>query len=194
MIFDIIIILIFLAAIWRGWHRGGIKAIFSLLTYILSFAIAFGCRNFITDWAMKLPFATKISAWASSGASAAIGEASKLPIISDGITSGAGNLTYLILQILSIIIVFFIVSIILGLIAKLLTKIIKFVHLGFVNRILGGAIGIINGYILAYIITLIAFAISSFIPGLAHNLNASYFAHHLPNPITLLRNIFGGLF
>jgi len=194
MIFDIIIILIFLSAIWRGWKKGGIKTVFSLLTFIISFAIAFGCRNFLATWAMKLPFATKISEWASNGASSAVGEISKLPIISSGISNGANGLTYLILQILSIIVIFVIVSVVLGIVAKILTKIIKFVHLGFVNRILGGLLGIINGYIFAYIVTLIAFALSGWIPGIAHSLNASYFANHLPNPITLLSNIFGGLF
>ena len=194
MIFDIIIALIFLSAIWHGWRKGGITAIFGLLTFIISFAVAFGFRNIITDWAMKLPFAAKISEWAASGASSAVGQASKLPIISNGITSGAENLTHIILQILSIIVVFLIVSIILGIIAKILTKIIKFIHLGFVNRILGAVVGILNGYIFAYIITLIAFAISGWLPIIAQSLNVSYFAHHLPNPITLVSNIFGGIF
>ena len=194
MIFDIIIILIFITSIWRGWKRGGIKSIFSFLTFIISFAIAFGCRNWIATWAMKLPFAAKISEWASNGASAAVGEASKLPIISSGISSGAENLTYLILQIISIIVVFLIVSIVLGFVAKLLTKIIKFVHLGFLNRILGAIVGALSGYIIIYIITLIAFALSGWIPAIAHSMNGSMIVNKLPNPITLLGNIFGGLF
>ena len=194
MIYDLILLLLFLAAIFRGWHKGGIKTLFSLLTYIISFAIAFGCRNIIANWAMKLPFAAKISEWVNSGASAAVGEASKLPFISGGITTGANSLTYFILQIISVIAVFIIVAIILGIIAKILTAVINFIRLGFLNRILGAVLGAVNGYIIIYIFTLIFFAISGWFPWIAKIMVGSHFANNLPNPISLIGNLLNKIF
>ena len=189
MIYDIVIILLFLLSISRGIHRGGIKSIFGVLTFIISFAIAFGCRNFLANWALKLPFAEKIATWAEYGASTVVGEASKLPFISGGIESGATTLTYFILQVISIITVFLIVAIILGFLAKALTAIVRFIQLGFVNRILGGILGALSGYIIIYIITLICFALSGLVPGIATALIGSNLAHNLINPITLIGNI-----
>jgi len=194
MIFDIILILIFLAAIFRGWHKGGIKTLFSFLTYIISFVIAFSCRNWLAGLAMKLPFAAKISEWVNSGASAAVGEASKLPFISSGITTGANSLTYFILQIIAVIAVFIIVAIILGIIAKILTAVINFIQLGFLNRILGAVLGALNGYIIIYIFSLIFFAISGWFPWIAKIMIGSHFANNLPNPINLIGNIIGKIF
>ena len=194
MIFDILIILIFLLAIFRGWHKGGIKTLFSFLTYIISFAIAYSCRNWMATWAMKLPFAAKISEWVNSGASTAVGEASKLPFISGGIASGADSLTYFIMQIISVIVIFIIVALILGIIAKILTKVINFIQLGFLNRILGAILGAFKGYIIVYIFSLIFFAISGWFPWLANIIIGSHFANNLPNPISLIGNLIGRFF
>jgi len=189
MIYDIIIILLFLLCIYRGWHRGGIKAIFSFLTYLISFIIAFSCRNFLANIFLNLPFAQKINDWVISGASETFGEASQLPFISSGIANGAENLTYFVLQIISIVIIFVIVAIILSVISKILTKILKILNLGILNKILGGVIGLIKGYILIYIISLAAFALSGWWPWLAKSMIGSVLINNLQNPITLFNNI-----
>ncbi|MCL2739623.1 MAG: CvpA family protein [Oscillospiraceae bacterium] len=189
MIFDIIIISLFVFITWRGWHKGGIKTVFGFLTYLVSFIIAFSCRNFFANFFMQFPFAQKINDWVTSGMNETFGEASKLPFISSGLAEGAENLTFLILQIISIIIVFVIVALVLGLVARILTKIIKVLRLGILNRVLGGIVGAAKGYILIYIITLLSFSISGWWPWLAKSMIGSLLINNLQNPITLFTNI-----
>ena len=189
MLFDLIIILIFLSSVTHGWYRGGIRAIFSFLTYLISFVIAFSCRNLLATIFLNMPLGKEIGDWVSNSMGTVFDEASKLPFISSGIADGAENITYFILQVISILIIFLIVAIILSFIAKILTKIIKIIKLGFLNKILGGIIGAIKGYILIYIIALVCFVLAGWWPWLAKSMVGSYLANNLQNPITLFTNI-----
>lgn len=75
---------------------------------------------------------------------------------------------------LSFILIFVVIILIARFLAKLLTKILSWVMLGWLNRIGGGAIGLLKGLILASIISLILGFISTPIPTLSAAINESH--------------------
>ncbi|MDR1101853.1 MAG: CvpA family protein [Clostridiales bacterium] len=190
MIFDIILIIIFALAILRGWQKGFIRMAFGAVSLILAIIISFCFRTPIANFAMTLPFAQKISDAISNTASDAAGEWSNLSFVSDAMNTQVSSLTYIIVQILSVCAVLLIVFILLRILSGFLTGFMRLVHLTFLNRIAGMAIGVVNGYILIFLVTMGCFAVSVFVPWLGAAMSASFLANNLPNPISLFMNLF----
>ncbi|GHV16787.1 hypothetical protein FACS189425_01710 [Clostridia bacterium] len=189
MFFDFLLVAIFALALLRGWRKGFITMAFGAASLIIALVISFSMRESITKFAMTLPFAQKISEAIAKSAHDFSGGLANLPFVSSALDSQANTLTYTIVQVLSIIAVFVVVFVVLGLLSKFLNSLIRFVHLNFINRIAGLAIGIINGYILMCLFSMLFFALGAIVPQLNGFMTNSFLAHNLPSPLKLLNGL-----
>lgn len=189
MLLDVILIIIFLFCIWRGWHKGLISTVFSIIKFALPLIIAIFFRTPLTNWAMTLPLAEKVSIAVASRASDLTNGATDLSLVSAATTSSVHAITYSIMQAISILAVFLLTSIICLILSRFLTIMANTLKLKAINKLGGIAFGAIKGYLVVYVTALLALAAVGLFPGFGTITLNSYFIKNLPNPLELIYKI-----
>jgi len=185
MVLDIILILVFILTVWRGFRKGFISAILKFACFIVAGLLCYFFRDTIGDFAMKLPLATRIGEMVKNALINNAGKISEIPFIGEGLINTAESITRIIVTIIACLVIFIILVVIFNLLAKLLRKILKAIKLGFLDDILGGVLGAVNGYIIVYVIILAMTALAP-ISSMAYNaITKSMLVYFIPNPIEL---------
>ena len=166
------IILIILIFFIIGWKNGLIKAIFDLLSFFIVIAFTWALYPGVSKLLMKTPLFTIINNWANMSIKDNILFTKTLPDffndlplfvknsiyvtskISENsfLASASDALTVLTINVISIIILYILLTILTKIIKKCAKNINKIVLIGFVNRILGGFLGLIQGVLVSYLI------------------------------------------
>lgn len=189
MLLDVILIIIFLFCVWRGWHKGLITTVFSIVKFALPLIIAIFFRTPLTNWAMTLPLADKVSIAVASRASELTNGATDLSLVSAATAGSVHAITYSIMQAISILAVFLLTSIICFIISRFLTVIANTLKLKPVNKIGGLVFGAIKGYLVVYVVALLALAAVGLFPSFGTVTLNSFLIKSLPNPLELIYRI-----
>jgi len=190
LVFDLILVLIFVFLLWRGWRKGLIRMALNLACLIVALFITFFARDAITNLAMRLPFAERLTERVQEGVDTVTYGIANLPFVSGAIDTVVYSAAFIIMQIIVMVIVFAIATLLLGLLARLLQRLLSIVKLGFLDRSIGLVLGGLKGYIIVYFVTLGAFALSIFWPWLARTMLGSALAGNLINPLALIAMLF----
>lgn len=205
---SILIDIILVAVIWitsvKGYKKGLVKTVYSLVAFIAAAIITALFYKDIVEYLMSLTFIRDIvaklnqnitdSIIASTGSSLAMpvwmGDTITYSVQAAGI-SAAGKLVEIIIMIATVVITFLLVKLILGLLVGILDTIMKLPILDTINRT-GGLLG---GLIKGVLIVLISFGIISMFVAAdkyqyIHNaINETYVAKYFYNNNILMRLI-----
>lgn len=167
-----IIILVIIALFFiRGWKNGLIKSVFDLFSFFIVGILTWLLYPSLTSILMDTPLYDAINKWILSGVDKSDFFEKTLPdffsdlpafmresalagaetTLQSSVASIAEALTVLAVNVISIIALFITLSIIAFFIKKLGTFINKIVIVGAVNRVLGGAFGLVQGLFICYI-------------------------------------------
>ncbi|WP_461246617.1 CvpA family protein [Treponema sp. R6D11] len=181
MILDIILIVIFLGCVTRGWHKGGIASILKLLSIVISFALVFFFRDAITDIAMKTPLGNLVKGKVAGSANAYLTH----PLFGGIIAQGAKNISRVVVMVVAMVISFFVLWFALSFVAKILTGVLGFLKLGVFNKTVGALFGAANGYICVYVTMLITMALSPIVSWIHGLTSSSSLINIIPSPLAL---------
>ena len=176
MIFDLILVLIFLSSVLLGWRKGLIKSILNLFGTLISFGIAYLLWSNVAGVVSKTAIGRSISDFANKivdGLDLAK-FVSSLPIpkaLVSMVTAGAEEalppvLAQFFVSGISMLIVFVSVMIILRIAAFVLVTIFKLPVLNFFNKIGGILIGALSGWLWCYLFIMLSTFLIPFVPPL----------------------------
>ena len=181
--FDIILILIILFTIWRGWKRGAIMTLLKLFSYILALVIVFFARNPITDFAMN----TGLAGFVRSNLVKENADLPKLPFVGDIVTSMAEGAVRIIVMFIAMAIVFIIILVLFHLLLRLLNRVLAFLKIGGVDKFLGAILAVFPAYIVAYVAILLTTATSPISAWAHHAVETSTLMAVIPTPLGIFR-------
>lgn len=211
LLFDIIVVLIFILSIRRCVKSGMINASKSILSIVLTIVIMSSCHAYITAWfktsAIGEQISTKISQMieVKYDNTATSGQQNNLPgFLDEFITNKTQELTSIqesftktlseqitdiILSIIAIISLYIAVRIFLWVFLKVLSLIFELPILKSVNKILGAFIGVINALFIIYVITaiLVLFISGDMSATIADNMSKTYIAKYFYENNLLLK-------
>ena len=180
---DLIIILVALLHIRKGWKKGGLAAIFNIAIYIIAIGGAFALKEVITNIAMR----TSLATWVRGHVTKSTPDVANIPFIGEAVVNTAENVTRTIVMILSVLILFVILIIIFKLILRILLSLLKSIRLLGANKLLGAIIAVIPAYITIYVIVILATVLSPVLPWVNSLASKSILIHFIPDPITIFK-------
>lgn len=143
-----------------GFKRGLIRSLFQLGRYVIAAVLTTTLYPVVSAWLMGTPFATMVhdrfvvplidNQFNAMGGN-------QLPSFLDGMVQGAGasaatTLTHTFVNVVCMVIVFFLATVGLRFVVRLLDRIASLPILSLFNRLGGIAVGFVNGMIIVYVI------------------------------------------
>ncbi len=152
----IIVIIIFLIAIFRGWRRGLLRLLFSLVSIVVLIWLFSALNPYISSFIKEH---TGLYEWIEERCTQRIGDqfSSGLSFLTDSVASTTADW---ILKGIIFLVTFIIALIIVMIIFRLLKLVNKVPILGKVNKILGLVGGAVEGYIVVCLVMLLVSLIS----------------------------------
>ena len=182
--FDLVLVFFFLLMIYFGWKDGFVKAFMRFFGFFISVAIAYLAYAPVSTWLMTTPLADTIgnfikkdvikSGQPSIMLNLPLPEGMKTALqgaVNSGVDSAINDmvlsLTTIFVSLISMVLVFVLAFLAIKILELILNGIVKLPVLSFFNKICGFVMGIINGAICVYLISMLSMALIPFVPWLA---------------------------